>query len=288
MSNYHLKDKKLSLKSKGLLSIILSLPEDWNYTTRGLATISKDGVDSIGTALKDLEKAGYLVRNRVRDSRGRITDTEYTIYEYPKKNPDLAQPQTAYPSTFQPDTENPDMEAPSLEKPALLNTNQSSTKSLNTNSLSMNKLNIHQSIYPSDGNSLIKINTPLDDRMDQMNAYVIYQDIIKRNIGYDYLVGRHQHHKQEVDEIVALMLGVVCSSRKSFRIGGEEKAGELVRNQMLAVNGEHIEYVLECLDKNTTDIRNIKSYLLTAIYNAPSTIGSYYKAAVNRDFYGSK
>ena len=277
MSNYHLKDKGLSLKSKGLLSVILSLPENWNYTTRGLAAISKEGVDSIGTALKELEKTGYLVRNKVRDARGRITNTEYIVYEYPRGSPDVDQSHTVYP-----DTENPDMDKPSLDNPAQLSINLSNPKSLNPQALSINQLNIDQSIDP------IKQGTSSGDGMDQMNVYVIYQDIIKRNIEYDYLVEKYPYHRQEIDEMVALMLDVVCSSRKSFRVGGEEKAGELVRSQMLAVNGGHVEYVLECLDKNTTDIRNIKSYLLTAIYNAPSTIGSYYKAAVNRDLYGDK
>ena len=74
MSNYHLKDKGLTLKSKGLLSMILSLPEEWNYTTRGLASICKEGVDAIGSALKELETAGYIVRRQLRGTNGRITD----------------------------------------------------------------------------------------------------------------------------------------------------------------------------------------------------------------------
>ena len=84
MSNYHLKDKGLTLKSKGLLSMILSLPEEWNYTTRGLASICKEGVDAIGSALKELETAGYIVRRQLRGTNGRITDTEYIIYEQPQ------------------------------------------------------------------------------------------------------------------------------------------------------------------------------------------------------------
>ena len=77
MSNYHLRDKNLTLKAKGLLSLILSLPEDWNYTTRGLAAICKEGVDSIGAALRELESAGYLSRHRLRDKSGRISDTDF-------------------------------------------------------------------------------------------------------------------------------------------------------------------------------------------------------------------
>ena len=81
MSNHHLRNGKLSLKAKGLLSMMLSLPEDWNYTTRGLAAICKEGVDAIGGALRELETAGYIVRHQLRDRQGRISDTEYVIYD---------------------------------------------------------------------------------------------------------------------------------------------------------------------------------------------------------------
>ena len=94
--------------------MMLSLPEDWNYTTRGLAKICKEGVDAIGAALRELEGAGYIVRHQRRDKSGRITDTEYVIYEQPQ--PDMSQPDTA-----SPDTENPDMVKPDTEKPAELN-----------------------------------------------------------------------------------------------------------------------------------------------------------------------
>ena len=122
MSNFHLKDKNLSLKSKGLLSMILSLPEDWNYTTRGLAAICKEGVDSTGTALRELEHAGYIKRNRLHDEKGKITDTEYVIFKKPQDNPDA----------IKQDTENPYMDAENTENTAQLNTNKSNTKELNT------------------------------------------------------------------------------------------------------------------------------------------------------------
>ena len=113
MSNHHLRDTDLSLKSKGLLSMMLSLPEDWNYTTRGLAKICKEGTDSIGSALKELERAGYIVRNRLRDSKGKIVDVEYVIYETPHP-PEPDGPCEDEPDTEHPDTENPDMDTPIL------------------------------------------------------------------------------------------------------------------------------------------------------------------------------
>ena len=81
MSNHHLRNAGLSLKFKGLLSIMLSLPEDWNYTIRDLTKICKEGTDSIDSTLKELERAGYIVRNRLRNSKGKIVDMEYVIYQ---------------------------------------------------------------------------------------------------------------------------------------------------------------------------------------------------------------
>ena len=128
MSNHHLKDRTLTLKSKGLLSMMLSLPDEWNYTTRGLAAICREGVDSIGAALKELENHGYIRRTQLRDEKGKITDTEYVIYEMPQCEPPSS-PGTPLPGTAKPYTENPDMGIPDTaepctENPAQLNTNQ--------------------------------------------------------------------------------------------------------------------------------------------------------------------
>ena len=123
MSNHHLKDRTLTLKSKGLLSMMLSLPDEWNYTTRGLAAICREGVDSIGAALRELESAGYLIRHRLRDKGGRISDTEYIVYESPHKTPEADSSYTASPCTenpymVSPDTATPRTDAPDTGNPA--------------------------------------------------------------------------------------------------------------------------------------------------------------------------
>ena len=315
MSNHHLKDKNLSLKSKGLLSVILSLPENWDYSTRGLAAISKEGVDSIGAALKELEKAGYLVRNRLRDERGRITDTEYIIYEYPQPKADADSedvsggntanaanayvdnsqnpiPHTPLPDTPSPYTENPYTVKPELDEPYPILPAQYNTNQTNPKAVIPNALNIHQSIpqpqpsYPQSSRHNAQNEKP--DRIDKMDSYNIYLEIIRENIDYENLCQQHKYHIQEINEIVAIMLEAVCTDKKTIRINRDEVPSALVKSKMLKMDFTHIEYVLECLGKNTTDIRNIKSYLLTTIYNAPNTIGSYYRAAVNHDFYGDK
>ena len=83
MSNYHLRDMSLSLKAKGLLSLMLSLPENWDYTMKGLARICKDGIDSISGGIRELEAHGYLIRARVRGANGQLGSIEYTILEQP-------------------------------------------------------------------------------------------------------------------------------------------------------------------------------------------------------------
>ena len=83
MSNHHLRDKTISLKAKGLLSQMLSLPNDWDYTLRGLAAINKESIDAVRTAVHELEAAGYVVRSRIRDERGQLRGCDYFVYEYP-------------------------------------------------------------------------------------------------------------------------------------------------------------------------------------------------------------
>ena len=141
MSNHHLRNHELSLKAKGLLSMMLSLPDDWNYTTRGLAKICKEGVDAIGSALRELETAGYIVRNQLRDQQGRISDTEYVIYEKPQpRQPETPRPDTAVPDTASPDTENPYLDKPDTEKPAELNIEKPNTQKQNTHGASTDSI----------------------------------------------------------------------------------------------------------------------------------------------------
>ena len=126
MCNYHLRDQGLSLKGKGLLSMLLSLPDTWNYSVRGLSSITPDGVDGVLTALKELERLGYLERNQQRESNGRMGRAEYVIYEMPRKKPCSESPCTEKPYTV-----NPDTDTPVTENPAQLSTNRTSTETIN-------------------------------------------------------------------------------------------------------------------------------------------------------------
>lgn len=122
------------------------------------------------------------------------------------------------------------------------------------------------------------------DGIDRMDMAEAYREIIKENIEYDFLVPRYG--RERMDETVELMLETVLSRRPYIRIAGDDFPREVVRSRFLKINSGHLEYVFDCIDKNVTKVNNIKAYLLAALYNAPATMDSYYRAEVNHDLYG--
>ena len=274
MSNHHLRNTSLSLKAKGLLSLMLSLPDNWDYTTKGLASICKDGIDSICSAVKELEQHGYIVRERVRNDKGQLTTIEYTILE---------QPETALPEQEKPKRENPVLDNPVLgkpeqENPAQLNTNISNKDLLNTDESTTYPIKSHQ----KEGRAAQKRGR---DKMgyDEMDAY---RDLINENIEYDILTVKLKQNISMLDEIVDLLTETVCTNKDSLVIAGDVYPAAVVKSKLLKLDAGHIEYVIDCMKSNTTEVRNIKKYLLAALFNAPSTMDSYYTARVNHDLYG--
>ena len=259
MSNYHLRDMSLSLKAKGLLSLMLSLPENWDYTMKGLARICKDGIDSISGGIRELEAHGYLVRARVRGANGQLGSIEYTILEQPK----APSPTQEKPIRENPVQANPMLDAPIQENPAQLNKEESSP---------------------------ILSNPPAPRErtgQDGMRKRESYRALILENIEYDVLSQNVQLDKDRLDELVELMVDTVCSNREMIRVAVDDYPAEVVRSRFLKLNASHIEYVLDRMRENTTYVRNIKKYLLVALYNAPVTMDSYYTSLVSHDLYGS-
>ena len=123
---------------------------------------------------------------------------------------------------------------------------------------------------------------------ERNDAYRVYEEIIKDNIDYHILKQDMKFDSDRLDEIVDLMLETVCTARKRVRIAGDDYPAELVKSKFMKLNSEHIRFVLDCMQENTTKIRNIKQYLKAVLFNAPSTIDSYYTALVNHDLYGGE
>ena len=257
MSNHHLRNKELTLKAKGLLSQMLSLPEDWDYTLAGLSHINRESIDAIRTAVWELEKAGYILRRQGRDEKGKMTAIEYTIYEQPQ---------------------------PVLENPTQLNKDRSRTN-LSKKEKSITDLSNTDSFPILSPNPSPCRAAPERRGMEafKQSAVDIYREIIMENIEYDELMQDPKMDKERLDEIVDLMLETVCSARKTLRIAGDDYPAELVKSKFLKLNSSHIEFVMDCMRENTTKIRNIKQYLRAVLFNAPSTIDNYYTALVAHD-----
>ena len=286
MSNHHLRNKELSLKAKGLLSQMLSLPEDWDYTLSGLSYINRESIDAIRTAVWELEKAGYITRRQGRDEKGKMTAIEYTIYEQPQP-PELDCPVLENPTADNPTTENPTSENPMQLNKDISRTNLQKKEKSNTDLSSTHSIPIH-SLNPLPYGEDETAQPPERKRTERNDAYRVYEEIIKDNIEYDYLIQDRYLDRDRIEEILALILETVCTKRRTIRIAGDDHPAELVKAKFMKLNSEHIRFVLDCMQENTTKIRNIKQYMKAALFNAPSTIGSYYTSLVSHDMYGGR
>ena len=278
MANFHLRDKSLSLKAKGLLSLMLSLPEDWDYTTKGLAYICKDGVDSICAAVKELENAGYVQRKRNRNSQGRLTNVEYTILEKPMSTPEVPQaakrdksPKRENPVLDNPVLENPrqdipEQDLPKQEKPAQLNTNTSSKEKINTD------LSNTHSFFPS---------ADVTSDCGQTERRITSGDI-RAQIEYEIMAQRYR--RDQLDELVEIMLEVALNRSPTIHIGRDaEYPTYYVQERFQRINSMHIEKVMDGIAENRTRVYNTKAYLIAALFNSVSTIDHHYAMLYNSE-----
>ncbi|MCI6400095.1 DUF6017 domain-containing protein, partial [Lawsonibacter sp.] len=229
MSNHHLRNKELTLKAKGLLSQMLSLPEDWDYTLAGLSHINREKIDAIREAVKELEKAGYIVRSRERDEKGRLRGADYVIYEQPQP-PTSDLPTLENPTLDNPTLEKPTQEKPTLENPTQLNKDISNTEKSITDLSSTRSIPFH-SLNPLPYEQDEAATPPERKRTEAKTnrAIEIYREIIKDNIDYDILIQDPKMDKDRLDEIVEIMLETVCTARKTIRIAGDDYPAELVK-----------------------------------------------------------
>ena len=257
MANHHLRDMRLSLKARGLLSQILSLPPKWDKSIEGLAKINRECSDTIASIIKELEAAGYITRYRERREDGTYGDMHYNVYQKPQHfNP--------FKKEKEPKPKNSVRENPAVEKSGQLSKEVTNKEKENKDSFS--NLSINHS--------------------DEIDKIETYRGIILENIEYDIICS--QFDKERLDEIVEIMLECICCKSPTQIIGKAEFPSEMVKSRMLKIHSGHIEYIFRCLEKNPGKIRNIKSYLKTALFNAPGTYGNFYAAEVNHDRYGTE
>ena len=327
MSNHHLQDTSLSFKARGILSTMLSLPDDWDYTLTGLAKIAKDSVSAVKSGIAELEEAGYIKRAQGRAKNGQFSKNIYDVYEIPlivdeteentvepfdnitpaseqrEDNPGFEEPlcenyeedeisdtKEVSPSPLSdfPLAAEPSAEKPLAENHAQLNTNKQITELQNTNI--QNTQSIYPICYGNTGYMTDRIDRPYKTSgiKRTVETYNRYKELIKQNIGYDSFVqSRNESEMQEIDEIVAIMAEVVAFAENPIYINKDPIPADMVRARFLKVGYNEIDYVIFALHRNYTRIGNIRSYLISAVYNAPSTMNTYWGAEVRHDFGGA-
>ena len=237
MSNHHLKNRALSLKAKGLLSLILSLPDDWDYTLRGLAYISLESVDSVRKAVTELENEGYITRTRTRDEQGRLRGTEYIIREQPVSE----EPISEKPVSEKPILENPTLDKPAQAKPTLENPTQ-----LNINIYNKNKSSVYEEINQS----------------NQSKEAAELTEILQKCELEDF----EKKTAQMLEDAVRVLY-----YKQSIKLSGAVLPQTEIRRLLRRVDRDTLIDAVEVLRYNEGTVQNPQGYLYSVILNAPLT-----------------
>lgn len=302
MSNFHLRSKNMSLKAIGLLSKILSLTDEWDYSVAGLTSICKEGETTIKTALAELKEWGYLHIEKLMPNQtksGRI-EYVYDFYEYSAKD-DPSSPEYKVVSPKKAagqEVEKQGIEILPLEIQAVENQGQLNTNNqILKNQVLSNQVSTNQSISESEtAEPLVKKTDKQIDRYLQEQQ--IYTEIVRQNIGYsDYadwirlFVKDSSMSTEELDEIIGIIVRAICSRKKTDIICGQEYPREVIKSAMLRVDRTCVENALETM-RQTDDIRNYEKYLISTLFNEAN--GRHFKDnavqrnidyAVRRDFH---
>ncbi|MBQ8541660.1 MAG: helix-turn-helix domain-containing protein [Clostridia bacterium] len=255
--NYILRSKVLKPLQKVVLAVLCSYANDENLAFPSYQTIANDSGISRRKAIEiigDLERLGCIRKIAQKSTKGDNTANDYVVliggadFALPGESPALPGEYGAPPCGESP--------APRGERRA--------PNQYIDNNINIYFNNNHQSITAAE--------------MDEM------EEQIKENI--DYTILKQSYTDGMLEEIVSVMVEATCATATTIRIGDNEFPREVVKAQMLKLGSEHVEYVIDCIKKNTTKVRNIKAYMLRCIYNAPQTIAHYYTAEVNHDLYG--
>lgn len=301
ISNHHLQDRNLSLKAKGLLTLILSLPPDWDMTLKGLVSLSGDGVDSVRSGIQELEKAGYLRRSRSRNNLGQLLCTEYTIYEHAvtenvaseaeiDDNLNIIYSEESHIGKSDVDKnttekiENSQIGFSNIGKPYIGKSN--TIKYLDNKDTN----NINNYPYQSTYSSKL-CREPKENSIDEMEkAQTLYEErkayeeIIKQNIAYDLLSEQKETSRDFLDLCVQVMVDAVTSNKPYIKIKGQDIPKEAVKSVLLKLDDENISYVDMCLSESKTAIKNMQSYILTALYCSQHGGDTYFNQLVKHDY----
>ena len=257
-----------ALESKRIT--MLSLPDDWDYSLKGLTVGCKDGLDSVRTAVLELEEHGYVRRQKVRNAKGQIIDYDYQVYESPVEddpavpgkeggpsNPSATKsPKSRMKPCSSPFLDFPNLAEPNLEKATQQNTNKQNTKRQSTN---------------------LSGQTDESADFDQMEAQV--REEFRERLEIDTLAQRYDPDKLE--ELLDNIVEMYCCPRQTQYVGKQPQTTKAIRLRLDKLTSQHVEYIFDVMSNTTQPIKNIMAYLRTTILNAPTTMEHYYQAQGN-------
>ena len=266
IENHVVRDKTITLRALGIFAKMKNLPNTWKYTIAGLKKVCRCGVTAIQSALRVLEEAGHIIRNRTR-TQGRLGGTVYTFVhtlQLPQSNESKGK------SAIQGVT--PDGEKTTAENLTAENLTAENLTTVSYNNIKNIKIK----------NTRIKMLSILF-RKKEAKGKEFTQEQVRNQLEFEYLKQKYAAHPEQMLELVELVTETLCAKRKTTRIAGADFPHEIIQQRFSQLTASHIEFVLENLNKNTSEIRNIKQYLLTCLFNSVTTIDNAVAAQVNHD-----
>ena len=278
VSNHYLRDESLSFQAKGLLTLMLSLPEDWDYTIAGLTKFTSDGRVCVANTIRELEEHGYIKRRQNRGKNGAFAQNEYWIYEVPQtENTSCAE----------------NMETEDCDSEISENEVSDSSEPLEDNiSTAINDLSVshpNQPIPPTEfpstdimptGNCTQQIKELQKTEKPNLIRYDLMRACAADRV--EYAILREEYPKELLDELVSLIVEMEVCEGESMLIAGMVYPTELVKVRMQMLNAECIRYVLDCLHEVKPQIKNMKKYLMASLFNAPATMENFMESRLHR------
>ncbi len=294
VSNHYLRDNSLSFKAKGLLTLMLSLPEDWDYTIAGLAQFTADGRVSIANTIRELEECGYIRRSQTRGENGAFAQNVYWIYEVPQ----IDEPPCAENvETVDCDSETSESAACDVDPMAAIGSTVeiSPLAGIEDTENRKNFLSVPSPILPIPSTEIPTTETmPTGNSTQQIKELqktekpnLIRYDLMRARAAdrVEYAVLREEFPKEQLEELIDLIVEMEVCQSETMLIAGAVYPRELVATRMQSLNAECIRYVLDCLREVKPQIKNMKKYLMASLFNAPATMENFMESRVQREVF---
>lgn len=278
VSNHYLRDDSLSFQAKGLLTLMLSLPEDWDYTITGLTKFTSDGRVCVANTIRELEEHGYIRRRQNRGENGAFAQNVYWIYEVPQIEDDSVDA-----DIYVEANETDEKMAPTAE-------NMSADDSVNEENLSNIMPRMEEplpanpsAVFPSTSNKAQQIKEKQITEQQNLIRYDLMRTRAEQRV--EYAVLRQEFSTEQLDELISLIVEMESCQSETMFIAGAVYPREIVVARMQALNAECIRYVLDCLHEVKPQIKNMKKYLMASLFNAPATMENFMESRVQREIF---